>query len=178
MIRKILLVLLMLVLASSCAFAQKSKSNKVSFGVTYGAFFPSDSTAKDRFGDTWQTFSLGRFDGIKSNEWKPTFDLMSLRKSGAKLWVVSFGMQKGLTTDTDIHPYVAGRVGPYYADVKYAPDGIDEKKWGLNANAAVGVIFNENFFIEARYDVFSKVADTNFNGLSLNAGIKLFDVNL
>jgi hypothetical protein len=47
---------------------------------------------------------------------------------------------------------------------------------GINANATLGVLFNERFQIAARYDVYSKVGGFSFNGLTLSAGIKLFDL--
>lgn len=179
MYRKIILILVIIILAVSCAFAQgQDNKRKVAIGISYGVFFPSSSSAKDKFGDSSVSLLGGRFEDIKPMQWNPAFDVTNIKKGGANLWIISFGAQRGLSEDTKVQPYIAGRVGPYYADVKYPAGGIDEQKWGLNANAAVGVVINRNFFIEGRYDVFSTIANTNFDGFRISAGIKLFDINL
>ena len=70
------------------------------------------------------------------------------------------------------------RCGPYYGKIEDAIAGTRETHTGLNANVAYGVVIKRKFYIEARYDYFSRFSGRKFDGLSLSAGVRLFDIKL
>lgn len=162
---------------------QQRARRTIPVGVDFGAFFPSDSDTQDAFGSTWLRFGLSPLSFQDDNRWKFTFDVAVLHRSEgpnrATLIPVTFGLTRGFTDGkSDTIPYVAVRVGPYFGDVRVPSVAVDDEKIGFNANAAVGVSFNKQFYIEARYDVFSDFSGLDFNGLFLTAGFKLFQIRL
>ena len=54
--------------------------------------------------------------------------------------------------------------------------GINETHIGLNVNAALGVVIQERYFVEGRYDHFDHFAGFDFDGFSISAGVKLLDL--
>lgn len=152
-------------------------------GVDFGAFFPTDGDTQDAFGSTWLRIGLSPLSFQDDNRWKFTFDVGFLRRSEgpnrATLIPVTFGVTRGFTNgDSTTIPYVAVRLGPYFGDVRVPSIAVNDEKIGFNANAAVGVSFNKQFYIEARYDVFSDFSGLDFNGFFLTAGFKLFEIRL
>lgn len=162
---------------------QKRERRTIPVGVDFGAFFPTDGNTQDAFGHTWLRFGLSPLSFQDDNRWKFTFDVGFLHRSEgpnrATLIPVTFGITRGFTNgESDTIPYVAMRVGPYFGDVRVPSIAVDDEKIGFNANAAVGVSFNKQFYIEARYDLFSDFSGLDFNGFFLTAGFKLFQIRL
>lgn len=88
------------------------------------------------------------------------------------------GVQRGFGTDPEQQSYVAVRVGPYYGAVDDNMKGPDDSTIGFNANVSAGIILNQRYFLEARQDWFSGLAGNDFDGLTLAAGVKIFDFGL
>ncbi len=162
---------------------QDRERRTIPVGVDFGVFFPTDRNTQLAFGSTWLRFGLSPLSFQEDSRWKFTFDIGFLHRSEgpnrATLIPVTFGLTRGFTDgESDTIPYVAVRVGPYFGDVRVPSVAVDDEKIGFNANAAVGVSFNKQFYIEARYDVFSDFSGLDFNGFFLNAGFKLFHIRL
>lgn len=164
---------------------EEDDKHKVSVALAYGVFKPSNADVRDRFGDTLTRFSLLTFEPRKPAETRFTWEAGAYRASRAsfsgghnkvRLYTVGLGFQRGFGERESVRPYVLAHIGPYYGQVRVPLEGIDESKFGLNINACLGVIFDRRFYIEARYDYFSKIAGFSFDGFSISGGIRLFDV--
>lgn len=164
---------------------EEDDKHKVSVALAYGVFKPTSADVRDRFGDTLTRFRLLTFEPNKPAETRFTWEAGAYRASRAsysgghnkmRLYTVGFGFQRGFGEKDSVRPYVLAHIGPYYGQVRVPLEGIDESKFGLNMNACLGVIFDRRFYIEARYDYFSKIAGFSFDGFSISGGIRLFDV--
>ncbi len=169
--------------ADASAQEQKTDPRRIHVGVDFGAFFPTSSEVRDAFGDTWFRIGISPLSFQDDDRWKFTFDVAVLQRSSgpnrATLIPVTFGATRGFPSgNKDTVPYVAVRVGPYWGDVRVPSIAVDDEKFGVNGNAAVGVTFNKTFYVEARYDVFSDFSGLSFNGFFFSAGVKLFDFRL
>lgn len=182
--RRLLLPLLAPLLLAACAgtYAQNYQ-DKVSFAFSYGEFIPTSSGTRDTFDSAWTRIALKTFDPTKPAEWRFVTEGGYYKASGptsAKLIPLTCGFERGFgeSDDAKTRPYVTLRAGPYYGKVETPAIGLEETTWGLNVNASAGLVFNRRFYVEARYDYFSRFAGFNFDGLSLSAGVRLFDISL
>jgi hypothetical protein len=168
---------------------------QIPVGVDLGVFMPTDSDVKDVYGKSWFRIGFTPLSFQQPGPWRFTFDLGILKRSrditipdgkgggsvlsnDVTLIPLTFGVTRSFSENTDFLPYVALRAGPYYANVDSDSFGVDKSGFGINANAAVGVSFSRRFYIEARYDWYSKFEDIDFSGFSISAGIKLFEIRL
>jgi len=169
-------VVLVVVGATPCAAREKIP---VSIGCSF--FFPTASSTRGAFGGTWPQLSVGRLETERPNKWKATFDLASFKRDDAyeaRLIPLTVGVQRGIGSDSTkaVQPYVALRAGPYYGRVEAEALGISETRIGINANAAVGVVLQERYFVEGRYDYLGRVAGFDLGGFSISAGVRVFDL--
>jgi hypothetical protein len=157
-----------------------SAEDKISIALSAGAFFPVDSTTKDNYDSCWTRISFKTFETEKPKEWRFIAEGGAYVLDGTsdvRLYPLTFGMEKGLNESRNLQPYVTLRAGPYYGKVTN-DTGLNESKFGLNANASYGVTIKKRYYVEIRYDYFSELAGNNFDGFSLSAGVKLFDIKL
>jgi hypothetical protein len=151
---------------------------KIRIAVEYSPFLPGDADAKSHFGGVWGRFGIGLFRPERPERWAFDWDLSVLSKSGASealLIPVTVGAQRGFSTNPDLQPYVALRVGPYYGSVENNLKGPDDTKIGANANVSAGLVVKQRYLVEARYDWFSRLAGNDFSGFTLTLGIKVFE---
>jgi hypothetical protein len=153
---------------------------KISIYVGYSYYFPTASSTQDAFGHAWPQLTAGRFERRKPERWGPTYDLASFRRDDsyrADLFPLTAGIQRAIGShdSRDVQPYVALRAGPYYGRVKAEAAGVSETRIGLNANASLGVVIQERYFVEGRYDHFGHLAGYNLDGFSLCAGVRVLD---
>jgi hypothetical protein len=151
-------------------------------GVDFGVFFPTDTSVRSTFGSAWWRIGLSPLSFQKPEKWTGTFDIGYLRRSNATdsvtLIPITFGVTRAFGPKADARPYVAFRVGPYWGDVNSPSFGVDKSKFGFDANASIGVTFQQRFYIEGRYDYFSDFDGIKFSGFFINAGVRLFDIKL
>ena len=174
---------LIVVGCTSVAFADggKGKKKRICVEVSYAAFIPSDGDTRSNFDEVWSSIGVGRFIPERPNHWAFDWDVTWLDEQGvsdADLIPLTAGVQRGLGIHRDRQPYVTVRVGPYYGDVDHNTKGPDATKIGLNANASLGVILKQKYFLEARYDLFSRLAGNNFNGFTFTGGVKVLEFSL
>lgn len=125
--------------------------------------------------------SFKSFEPTKPTEWRFIAEVGSYQFDGpteATLLPVTVGMERALSEGKNVQPYVTLRGGPYYGKVERPALGFSENQIGLNLNAAFGVTFSRRYFAEIRYDYFSRFAGINFDGFSISAGMRLFDIPL
>jgi hypothetical protein len=167
---------------------------QIPVGVDLGIFMPTDGDVQDVYGSSWFRVGVTPLSFQSPGPWRFTFDLGFLKRSNdllvpdgkggtvlsndVTLIPLTFGVTRSFSENTDFLPYIAFRVGPYYVNVDSDSFGVDKSGFGVNANAAFGVSFSRRFYIEARYDWFSKFEDIDFSGFSISAGIKLFEIRL
>ncbi|MEO7453711.1 MAG: outer membrane beta-barrel protein [Fimbriimonadales bacterium] len=168
---------------------------QIPVGVDLGLFLPTNSDVKEVFGKSWFRIGVTPLSFQKPGNWRFTFDLGFLKRSNdlfvpegkgggtvlrndVTLIPLTFGFTRSFSDSTDFMPYVAVRVGPYYARVNSDSFGVDKSGFGINANTALGISFSQRFYIEARYDWYSKFEGINFSGISFSAGVKLFEIRL
>lgn len=172
-------VLVLLVLAVSICGATAAEDKKVSIALSGGAFFPVNSEVRDKFDDYWTRVSFKTFEAEKPMEWRFIAEAGGYVLDGptkARLYPITAGFERGLRESSRLQPYVTLRGGPYWGKVEEPAVGFKESKIGLNLNAAFGVVIGRRFYTEVRYDYFSSIAGYNFDGISLSAGVKLFDI--
>jgi hypothetical protein len=154
---------------------------KLPIYIGYCNFFPTATATRDTFGKAWPQITVGKLEKKRADKWALTYDLASFRRGGdnqATLVALTMGAEHkigSLSTET-LQPYVALRAGPYYARLKADEQGVNATHIGINANAAVGVLIKERFFLEGRYDVFDRVAGFSLNGASITAGMRILDL--
>lgn len=189
MLRRTAAVAVILLLAIGTAWGQQNgdsqkkepakKTAKTSVALSVGTFFPSSAATRDRFSSHWTRVTLTSFEPEKPEKWRFTSEISSYSFNGPtrlRLYSLSAGVIRGLGHEGSAQPYLTFRAGPSWGNIKEDAIGLDESKWGLNGNVALGVVFNKRLYVEARYDVFSQIAGVNMNGFSITAGVKLFDI--
>ena len=94
---------------------------KICVAVEYSPFLPGDADARSEFGTAWGRFGIGFFRPDRPQRWAFDWDVSVLSESNASealLIPVTVGVQRGLSKNPDLQPYVALRVGPYYGSVE------------------------------------------------------------
>jgi len=184
MIRRISAVPLLLAgfLAVFAVPMASADNGGIPIGVTYGAFYPVSASTVDHFGNGWTRFSIGHVNPRAPKDWRPGLDFTSLQADGpdsASIYAVNYGVTKGIgPASQSVQPYVSLGAGPFLADVDSLSLGVDTTRVGLNVAATAGLIFSQRFFVEARFDYFTEVSGIDFNGITLQAGIRVFDLRL
>ncbi|MEN6355639.1 MAG: hypothetical protein ABFD83_00995 [Armatimonadota bacterium] len=172
-------LLALLLIAVGPALAEKSE---ITFAIGGGVFKPTDSATKAKFDDTWTRVSITSFEPNKPDKWRFISEGGSYKLDGGtsdvSLIPLSLGFERGFGESNNVRPYIVLRAGPYYGKLQDATQGIDEKHIGLNTNMSLGLVFSRRYYLEARYDNFSKMAGYDFSGFSIYAGMKLFTVKL
>lgn len=157
------------------------KGRVISVALVAGAFAPVSSQTRDDFDDVWARVSVKSFARVKETSPHFTFEVGSYKFRGgttASLIPVAVGMEKGFEPGPIAQSYFVVRGGPYFGKLENSTTGAKDRNIGINLNAAYGVIFAQTFYIEFRYDYFSKLAGVDFSGASLSAGVRLFDIKL
>jgi len=155
---------------------------RISIALSGGAFFPTHSVTKDLFGNSWARLGLTTFEPSRPTRWRLIGEVGAYRLNGittrARLYPLTVGLERGFKLRWSVQPYVTLRAGPYHGRVEDRGTGIGESHVGLNVNGACGIIFKRRFYAEVRYDYFSELAGLRFDGVSLSAGFRLFDIRL
>lgn len=166
---------------------------QIPVGIDLGLFLPGDGDVRDVFGKSWFRVGITPLGFQEPGNWRFTFDVGFLQRkrnfvlpegkfvesrNRVTLVPVTFGVTRSFSENEDFLPYVAVRIGPYYANVDSDEFGVDKSGIGINANAALGASFSNLFYIEGRYDWYSRFKGIDFSGFSFSAGIKLFEIRL
>lgn len=160
---------------------QAAAGGRIPIGLKVGSYFPTSEETRTLFGDVWPIVSISPMRLGKPERWSVAADITvyDQRRHGnrAILVPITIGIAREFGVSDETKPYVALRVGPYYGSVDAVP-AAHGSGWGWNANAAVGITFDERFYVEMRYDWFEQIEGLDFSGLQLLAGVKLFELRL
>jgi probable HAF family extracellular repeat protein len=157
----------------------KRKEVRATMALVGGVFAPTNASTRNRFAKTWLRVALKPFEREKRTPLHFSAESGAYRFNGptrVRLYQLSFGVEKGFNPGAFVQQYLAFRGGPYYGKVEDTAKGSRQTTVGLNLNVSYGLIFRRNVYVEARYDYFSRFASTDFSGLSLSVGIRLFDI--
>jgi hypothetical protein len=148
-------------------------------GLLAGGHWPIRSEAKDAFGDVWPNLDLELFWQNRGQPEGLTADI-SVRwgddNGTATLVPVTIGWWQDLADlfeeeeTRSWRSYAAARFGPFYGKLRNRATGADESTVGLNGHLVLGALFGRRFLAELRYDWYTEVADTNFEGLTFQVG--------
>ncbi|MCX8052812.1 MAG: DUF3466 family protein [Armatimonadetes bacterium] len=158
--------------------AKKDKS-RLSMALTGGLFIPVSSKTRNEFTSAWFRVAVQPFKPARQTRPYLTIDSAVYRLDGptrARLYEITFGVERGLDPGRVAQHYLAVRAGPYYGALENGTTGASQRKWGLNVNASYGLIFLRSLYAEARYDYFSPLGGYDFSGISLTVGLRLFDL--
>lgn len=185
--KRCLVVLAVMVVLTGACYAQDEEpqverersGSTVSVAISIGMFYPLSSDTRDRLDDSLTRITVTSFETEKPTHWRFTAEASKFSFNGptdVDVFAVSLGMEKGLSQSRNVQPYVALRAGPYWGSIEDPGRGVDESKTGLHANAALGLVFSRRFYLEGRYDLYSSLGGLDLDGLSITAGVKLFDI--
>jgi len=170
---------LVILMMAACA-AALADDEKTPIAVSFQVYYPTSSETKDVFGNAWTGFGLDVLRLQDTEKWRPliSFHGMTTNDIGdATIIAANFGMQKTFgDEDDDVQPFVVLQAGPYWGDVEVPSLGVDESKLGFNANVEGGIIINKRFQLKVRYDYYSRIGGFSFDGFTISAGIKLFEL--
>ena len=152
------------------------------FGPEIGFYLPTDSKTRDAFGKTWVNYGFGfRPIALASRKGLLGFDLNIISTSGrgrrALLIPVNIIYKRALgggsTPGIGVTPYAGVATGLLIADLRSDNYGVSSGfRGGYGGTFLLGVTYNTQFFVEARYQVFSKIKGYNLSGLNLSTGFR------
>lgn len=164
--------------AALAVIALPAASFAQSIGPKIGLFLPTSSELRDAIGSSWFSIGLGNVNQNNYNRTKvsPDLNFITGDGGGSKVVIVSYtlGVTQPLSAvglgKSDFLPYFAYRGGLSYVDYAVNTGGgrSSGKALGYDINAEIGVLFQGNLSLSARYDLVSQHDGLNFNGLSLN----------
>lgn len=165
----------------------KKEKARTIYGLTLGIFTPVDSTVRDTFGDNWIRYGVRPIPTELPNSWRAGFDISFYSMSNGPDEVTIVPLTGGFIrkfgkSDEEgkkkTQSYLAINVGPYYCDLNSPTLGKTKTGWGLNANTTYGIVFNNRWSLEARYESMSKFQGIDFSAFSISASFKLFTARL
>ena len=171
-------ILTVLLLTCCSAVAAQEDSGGTRLGFLAGGYWLTHGDSKESFGDVWPNLDLVLYSRQRERTGGFTADI-SLRwgddDGQATLVPLTIGWWEDLDRlleedePKSWRSYAAARFGPYYGRVKGTRDA--ETTVGLNAHFLLGAVFGRRFIAELRYDWYTELADTNFEGLTFQIGI-------
>jgi len=146
--------------------------------IKLGAFFPTDSNARDAVGNTW--FAVGAdYAFRKTDAAAPVLPLVYVdyagkSKNGFRLSTVGVGVgvraYGNRATTTKVVPFYGAGIGAYFLNA--SGNGIDETETRLGGKVNIGVELNQGPFLEAAYTLTGKVSGDDLNGISVLIGTR------
>ncbi len=173
--------------ATPPAEEDQNQKKRTVFALTAGMYTPNDSLTKGVFGDHFLRLGIRPLPTNAPHGWRFAYDVNyigltsitegTLSTNKATLIPITAGFLRRFGKDK-VKSYAAINVGPYYGNAKIPDAHIKESGWGWDANLTLGTVFNEQFCIEARYDMMSKFAHLDFSSLSVSVAMKIFTAKL
>lgn len=170
-----------LALIAASPFAAFAQTDQIAIGGNVGVFVPTNKATRDALGNSWISWGIGPVPIVSRDGRRISSDLgfVAHSNNGNRLFMIkpTIGVSQtfGDATKAGAVPFIAVRTGPAYANYSITTNGVkvSGSKIGWNGNAEVGIIFNQNFILSARYDVMSQFSGFNFNGWTLSARFQI-----
>lgn len=141
-------------------------------------YVPFSGKTKDRFGSSFKGIGVG-FGSVRpqaGGRWKPDISIMRESEDGDRALVALAGLQYRRpfsgTVDDDARyvPYYGAGANLVYGRLRV--DGDRDSDFGAGASVFIGTSIGRRTFVEARVRGLTEVADYNFSGVSLTAGLR------
>ena len=170
----------------------KPQRPKINYGLMMGVFSPTNSDVKNLFGSSWLRIGIRPLPRDLPQKYRVTFDTSYYAmarnyadlsgnivfKDEVKLIPITVGVLRGFNQGKNTRGYIAFNAGPYYGSIKAPSVGIDEQKWGLNANATAGIIFSDTISVEGRYEYMQKLGGFDFSAFTISASYRIFSARM
>ncbi|MBC8143028.1 MAG: hypothetical protein H7Y38_16510, partial [Armatimonadetes bacterium] len=153
-----------------------------SLGPEVGFYFPTDQRTRDAFGSTWVNYGVGfRPIALASRKGVLGFDVNIVSTSGsgrrALLIPVNVIYKRALggsaTPGEGVTPYAGVATGLLIADLRSDNFGVSSGfRGGYGGTFLLGFTVNTQFFVEARYQVYSKIKGFDVSGIGLSTGFR------
>ncbi len=163
---------------SSVAHADEKGGLFSNIGPDAEIYIPFSSKTKDTFGSSFTGVGIG-FGGVRpeaGGHFSPDFSLLHESQNGDRALLGIAGLQFRKTFDSNFDENA--RFVPYYgagANLIYGRlrvNGETDDNFGAGASVFLGTSIGRHAFVEARVRALSSVANYNFSGLSLSAGLR------
>lgn len=146
--------------------------------VKVGAFFPTNSGARDAVGNTWFTAGAD-YAFRKTDAAAPVLPLVYVDYAGKSrdgFRLSSVGVGVGVraygnrSTTSTVIPYYGAGIGAYF--LTGSGGGSSETNTRIGGKVNVGVELNQGPFLEAAYTLTGKVQGDDLNGVSISIGTR------
>lgn len=163
---------------SSLAHADEKGGLFSNVGPNAGIYIPFSSKTKNTFGSSFKGIGVG-FGSVRpkaGGQLRPDFSLLSESENGDRALLGIAGLQYRKTFDSNVEdnaqfvPYYGAGANLIYGRLKVG--GETDSNFGAGASVFVGTSIGRHAFVEARVRALSSVAEYNFSGLSLSAGLR------
>jgi hypothetical protein len=160
---------------------QPRPSPRFYIGPELGLYFPTDSKAKDAFGDSIFSYGIGLGAITRASEkgaFGVDFRLIAGRgSSNGRLFMAPLGAAYARSIG---NPQTQTTIPYYGVSVNVIPNHIESDKydvspklrWAGGGSVFVGTTFAERAYVSARYNLISKIEGFNLSGFSLNTGYR------
>lgn len=147
--------------------------------IRLGTYFPFNAAAKDTIGKTWYggglDYTFQQTPGVSRTNLSLDYIERSSGGNTLRLIPVTVSQFTEHGGENSVRPYFGLGGGVYFIH-QNAPNsiGFQENKnaTSLGGFLAAGLDLPNNFLIEGRYHIVSKVGDINSSGLQVTAGLR------
>ena len=151
------------------------------FGPELGFYFPTDSKAKDAFGDAVFSYGLG-LGAVTRASAKGAFgvDFRIIAGRGSSNGRMLLAPLGGAWAKAIGDPQKQTVIPYFGVSLNVIPNHIESDKydvgpklrWAGGGSVFLGTTFAERAYVQARYNVISKIAGFNLSGFSVNTGYR------
>ncbi|GEM_PF-6084367 len=169
--RRVSLALGLLALAP-LALAQNQQAR---LGVSVNAYFFSDKNVRDALGDPAITYgvNLSALNRPQANRLSFAYNIISASKDDSTLFLLPFtvGYERQFADrrTARLLPYARVEAGGAYYDVALHNGDYDKsfKTFGVVGAAEIGMVFNRNFALRGRYNLFQERSGVKLSGFEV-----------
>lgn len=161
---------------------QEQPRRRSAFGPQVGFYFPTDARTRDAFGSTWVNYGFGfRPISLVSRKGTLGFDLNIVSTTGrgrrALLIPANIIYKRAIgggdTPGIGFTPYAGVATGLLIADLRSDNFGVSSGfRGGYGGTFLLGFTYNSQFFVEGRYQVYSKIKGFDVSGIGIATGLR------
>ena len=158
------------------------RPRRFGFGPEIGFYIPTSDRTRAAFGSTWVNYGLGfRPIGLASKKGLLGFDLniISTRGSGRRAFLAPVSLiykraiGGGNRPGEGVTPYIGAAAGVLIADLRSDNFGVSSGfRSGFGGSAILGITYQTRAYVEARYQLYSKIKGYDLSGLNIATGIR------
>lgn len=160
---------------------EKKPRPRITLGPEVGVYIPTSDRTRAAFGETWVNYGVG-FRPIELAARRGLFgfdlNIISTRGTGRRALLIPASLIYkraigGGEPGEGITPYVGGSAGLLFADLRSDNFGISSGfRGGFGGSGLIGITYQRKAYLEARYQLFSKIKGYDLSGLNIAAGFR------